>query len=191
MPFEFKKMDIPGVVLITPAMFNDGRGYLAELYKDTDFKAQGLDMPFVQVNCSRSRKGVVRGLHYQLNPKAQSKLVFVTKGEIFDVAVDIRQGSPTFGRWVAEVLSEHNRRMLYIPAGFAHGLCVLSEEADIIYCYSCEYEPALERCIIWDDPDIKVDWPAADPILSPRDLKGSPLCEAENNFYCRSPGETA
>ncbi len=169
--------------MVQPKFFIDGRGFFAEIYKSSEFKANGIEVTFSQVNCSRSQKGVLRGLHYQLNPKAQDKLIFVLKGEIFDVVVDIRKGSPTFGRWVSERPSEENKQMLYIPAGFAHGFCALSDEVEIMYYCSCEYSPELERNIIWNDPDINIIWPIADPLLSPRDLKGKLLREVENNFY--------
>lgn len=182
MPFAFKKTDIPDVVLVEPKIFPDDRGFFAELFKASDFQANGIKEQFVQVNHSRSQKHVLRGLHYQLNPHAQSKLVTVVRGEIFDVAVDIRQGSPSFGHWVGLNLSEDNKRMLYIPCGFAHGFCALSETVEILYYCSTEYAPAAERNIIWNDPDVRVAWPTESPLLSPKDAAGKPLREAENNF---------
>ncbi|MEI8011423.1 MAG: dTDP-4-dehydrorhamnose 3,5-epimerase [Candidatus Omnitrophota bacterium] len=182
MPFTFQKLDIPGVFLVEPKIFPDARGFFAELFKSTDFQAAGIPMAIAQVNQSRSQKNVLRGLHYQLNPAAQVKLVSVTRGEIFDVAVDIRQGSLTFGRWVSARLSEKNKHALYIPEGFAHGFCVMSDEAEIIYYCSREYAPAFDRSILWNDPSINIAWPVQDPILSAKDMSGRRLAEAENNF---------
>ena len=124
----------------------------------------------------------MRGLHYQKNPKAQSKLVTALRGEIFDVAVDIRKNSPTYGKWVGEILSEKNHKLLYIPEGFAHGFCVLSEEADVLYKVNQEYSPENERGIIWNDPELNIAWPTDSPILQEKDSKSSPLKNAENNF---------
>lgn len=182
MPFAFSRMRIPEIMLVEPEIFPDHRGFFAELFKASDFRAAGLPASFVQVNHSRSQKNVLRGLHYQLNPKAQAKLVSVVRGEIFDVVVDIRRGSPTCGQWVAERLSDINKKMIWIPAGFAHGFCVLSDHAEIIYYCSQEYAPDLERNIIWNDPDIAIDWPVAAPLLSPKDAHGKSLSAAENNF---------
>ncbi|MBF0123246.1 MAG: dTDP-4-dehydrorhamnose 3,5-epimerase [Candidatus Omnitrophica bacterium] len=182
MPFLFTKTDIPDVLVVEPKVFPDARGFFVELYKASDFKKAGLDVSFVQVNQSRSQKNVLRGLHYQLNPKAQAKLVSVVRGEIFDVAVDIRKGSPTFGKWVGERLSETNKRMLYIPTGFAHGFCALSDEVELMYYCSCEYAAECERSIVWNDPTIHVAWPIMDTILSPKDSGGKMLSQADNNF---------
>jgi dTDP-4-dehydrorhamnose 3,5-epimerase len=181
-PFTFQRLEIPEVVLIEPKVFQDGRGFFMETYKFSDFAAFGITARFVQDNHSRSKKGVLRGLHYQNPPKAQGKLVRVVAGEIFDVAVDIRKGSPTYGRWVGERLSAENKRMLYIPPGFAHGFCVLNEEAEVVYKVTEEYAPEHEAGIIWNDPDIGISWPIANPIISEKDAALPCLKEAENRF---------
>jgi dTDP-4-dehydrorhamnose 3,5-epimerase len=182
MPFKFSRMRIPNVVLIEPRIFPDSRGFFVELIKESDFLANDVPTSFVQVSQSRSQKNVVRGLHYQLNPKAQGRLVSVVHGEIFDVAVDIRRGSPTYGQWVADHLSGSNKKMLFVPEGFAHGFCVLSDEADIFYYCSREYAPDLERNILWNDPTIAIPWPVKDPLLSQKDSRGTLLSDADNNF---------
>jgi len=182
MPFTFKKCRIPDVILVEPRIFPDDRGFFAEIFKASDFKVNGISETFVQVNLSRSQKDVLRGLHFQLNPRAQSKLVSVLRGEIFDVAVDIRRGSPTYGQWAGENLSETNKRMLYVPAGFAHGFCALTGEVEIMYYCSDEYAPAMERNIVWNDPDINIAWPVSTPLLSPRDAGGKSLKAVDNNF---------
>lgn len=187
MPFTFTKTRIPEVIVIEPKIFPDGRGFFAELFKSSDFKANGIEGNFVQVNFSRSQKNVLRGLHYQLNPKAQSKLVSVIRGEIFDVAVDIRKGSPTYGQWLSQVLSDSNKKMMYVPSGFAHGFCALSDEVEIMYYCSQEYAPDKERSILWNDPQINVIWPTREPILSPKDSGGKLLKDAENNFEYKNP----
>ena len=170
MPFEFKKLDLDGVVLVAPAVFGDKRGFFMESYQKSTFFNNGITTEFNQDNHSKSSKGVLRGLHYQLPPKAQAKLVRCTNGKIFDVAVDIRKNSPTFGKWVGEILSEENKNMLFIPEGFAHGFIVLSEEAELLYKTSNEYAPENDRGIKWDDPDINIDW-GIDyiPIISEKD----------------------
>lgn len=188
MPFTFTRAIIPDVIVIEPKIFPDDRGFFAELFKASDFKANGIGESFVQVNHSKSQKDVLRGLHYQLNPKAQAKLVSVIKGEILDVVVDIRQGSPTFGQWVGQSLSESNKRMLYVPVGFAHGFCALTDEVEILYYCSAEYAPAFERNILWNDPDVNIAWPTARPILSSKDARGKSLKEAENNFFYSAGG---
>lgn len=182
MPFTFQRLEIPEVVLIEPKVFQDGRGFFMETYKFSDFAEFGITERFVQDNHSRSKKGVIRGLHYQNPPKAQGKLVRVVAGEIFDVAVDIRKGSPTYGKWVGERLSAENKRMLYIPPGFAHGFCVLSEEAEVVYKVTEEYAPELEAGIIWNDPEIRIAWPIANPIISDKDASFPFLREAKNHF---------
>lgn len=168
---------IPDVILIEPRVFGDDRGFFFESYNRQAFReATGIDPDFVQDNHSRSTQGVLRGLHYQLPPKAQGKLVRVVAGEVFDVAVDIRKGSPTFGRWVGEVLSAENKRQMWIPPGFAHGFLALSETAEFLYKTTDYYSPAHERCIRWDDPAIGIDWPlAGEPRLSLKDLEGVAL----------------
>ena len=182
MPFEFKQTRISDVLLITPKVFKDDRGFFAELYKESDFKAHGIQMPLTQVNFSCSSKNVLRGLHFQLNPKAQAKMVYVLEGEIFDVAVDIRRGSPTYGQWVGEYLSEENKNILYIPEGFAHGFCAMSKTVKMMYYCSQEYAPSHERNILWDDADIGVAWPTKEPLLSPKDAGGLRLRDMEHNF---------
>ena len=172
MPFKFSRMKIPDVVLIEPRILSDSRGFFVELFKVSEFQANGVPVAFVQANHSRSQKNVLRGLHYQLKPKAQAKLISVVHGEIFDVAVDIRRESPTYGQWVADRLSETNKKMFFIPEGFAHGFCVLSDEAEIIYYCSEEYAPELERTILWNDPAIAIAWPVKEPLLSAKDSAG-------------------
>ena len=182
MPFTFKKLDIPEVILIEAKAFPDNRGFFMESYQESSFDKNGIDDRFVQDNFSHSTKGVLRGLHYQKNPKAQSKLVTVLKGEIFDVAVDIRKNSPTFGKWVGEILSEDNHRLLYAPQGFAHGFCVISNEADVLYKVNNDYSPENDRGIIWNDPDISVKWPIEKPLVSEKDLQQPLLKDADINF---------
>jgi len=182
MPFEFKPLEIPGPVLVRPQVFGDDRGVFFELYKHTDFVREGIKDHLVQDNYSRSEKGVLRGLHYQKTPKAQGKLVMCIKGEIYDVAVDIRKGSPSYGKWVSVVLSEENRLMLYVPPGFAHGFQVLSDTAEVLYKCTDEYSPNVDRGIIWSDPDLNIAWPLKDPVLSAKDKIHPRLRDADNNF---------
>jgi dTDP-4-dehydrorhamnose 3,5-epimerase len=161
---------IPGVVVLEPKVFGDDRGYFLETWSRQKYEAAGIPAVFVQDNVSFSRKGVLRGLHYQ-NPHAQGKLVQVMSGEVFDVAVDIRAGSPTFGKSVGEILSEKNHRQMYIPPGLAHGFCVLSDT--VLFAYKCTdtYNAAAEGGIFWNDPDLGIVWPIREPILSPKDEK--------------------
>lgn len=182
MPFSFKPLEIPDVILIEPKVFGDQRGFFMETYKKSDFKENGINYEFVQDNHSKSQKGVLRGLHYQLYPKAQGKLVRCVKGKIWDVAVDIRKGSPWFGRWVAVELSEENRLMLWVPPGFAHGFVALEDNTEVMYKVTDEYAPELDRGIIWNDPELTINWPVRDPILSDKDRNLPSLREAENNF---------
>ncbi len=184
MPFEFIKTDIPDVIIVKPKLFSDERGFFLEFYKKSEFEKNGIDTNFVQDNHSKSVKGVLRGLHYQLNPMGQGKLVRCIKGKIFDVAVDIRKGSPTFGNYVGVELSEDNNLMLWIPKGFAHGFLTLSKEAEIIYKVSgSEYSPQHDRSIRWNDPDINIAWPLEEsPILSEKDKNAPLLKDAEINF---------
>lgn len=170
MPFTFQRLEIPDVILIEPKVHRDSRGFFLETYKQTEFFEIGITDRFVQDNWSHSNHGTLRGLHFQKPPKAQAKLVMVLNGEVFDVAVDIRKKSPTFGRWLGVVLSAKKAQMLYIPAGFAHGFCVLSEQADFIYKVSQEYSPELDSGILWNDPDIGVQWPISAPLLSEKDI---------------------
>ena len=182
MPFRFVKTEIPEVVIIEPRVFADERGFFMETYKRSEFAALGIGEIFVQVNRSKSPKGILRGLHYQKQPQAQGKLVHALAGEIFDVAVDIRHGAPTFGRSVIIELSSENKRMLYVPAGFAHGFCVVSDDAEVSYMTTAEYAPECEAGIRWDDPDLAIDWPIANPRLSQRDRLWPCLKDADNNF---------
>ncbi len=181
MPFTFKRLKIPDVLLIEPKVFKDERGYFMETYKFTEFEKFGIKN-FVQENQSFSVKGVIRGLHYQKNPYAQGKLVRVIKGEIFDVAVDIRKGSSTYGKYVSEILSDENKYMVYIPEGFAHGFCVLSNEAIVNYLTTAEYNKECDRGIIWNDEDIGIDWPIKNPIISEKDKRHPKLKDADINF---------
>ncbi len=182
MPFEFQQLKLPEVLLIRSRVQRDPRGLFRETYRASEFAANGIRANFVQDNHSHSGRGVLRGLHYQMNPRAQGKLMIVIAGMIYDVAVDIRRGSPTFGQWVGQELAAEDGCMLYVPPGFAHGFCVLSENVDLIYKVTAEYAPECERGIIWNDPDIGVRWPIAPPTLSPRDLNLPRLRDAENNF---------
>ncbi len=182
MAFNFKDLSIPGVVLIERKIFEDSRGFFDEFYKSSEFKQHKIDKSFIQVNHSFSKKGVLRGLHYQLMPYEQAKLVCVISGQIYDVVVDVRKGSPSYGKWLAEVLSSQNRKMLYIPAGFAHGFCVMSDSADVIYYCTKEYSTKDERGILWNDPKLDIKWPAGEPIISEKDAQLPILKNAENNF---------
>jgi dTDP-4-dehydrorhamnose 3,5-epimerase len=175
---KFTKTDIQGVLLLEPQIFTDERGFFLEAYKKSEFAANGITLDFVQDNHSRSKAGVLRGLHFQVGESAQAKLVRCVKGEILDVAVDLRKDSPTFLKWVSYVLSADNGRELFIPAeGFAHGFLVLSEEAEVTYKCSKEYDPSAERGVIWNDPDLKIDWGMSDPILSKKDLENRTVRE--------------
>ena len=169
MPFELEELSIPGLKLLKPRVFEDHRGYFKELFKASAFSSFGISESFVQDNLSFSRRGVLRGLHYQRDPFAQGKLVSCLQGRIFDVAVDIRPHSPYFGKWIALEISEENHYLLYIPPGFAHGFQVLSEKALVWYKCTSEYAPDYEGGIIWNDPDLNINWPLENPILSPRD----------------------
>lgn len=179
MPFTFTPLAIPDVIKVQPCLFGDERGFFLEAFKHSDFHAAGIDMSIIQSNHSRSLANVLRGLHYQRPPRAQKKLIRCVSGKIFDVAVDIRKDSPTFGAWVGEYLSEDAKTLLYIPDGFAHGFCVVSASAEIIYYCSQEYSPADERTILWNDPALAIDWPITDPVLSEKDARARPLCEQE------------
>lgn len=170
-----KPTTIPDVIVLEPNVFGDERGFFYESYNQKAFReATGLDVQFVQDNHSKSAKNVLRGLHYQLSPKAQGKLVRVAQGEVFDVAVDIREGSQTFGLWVGEVLSAENKKQMWIPPGFAHGFLTLSETAVFLYKTTEYYAPELERCIRWDDPTICIRWPLDEsPLLAVKDQNAS------------------
>ncbi len=171
---------IPEVIVLKPKIFGDSRGFFFESFNQKQFnEVIGQDIQFVQDNHSRSTKGVLRGLHYQIE-RPQGKLVRVVRGAVYDVAVDIRRSSPTFGQWVGMELNEQNHRQLWIPAGFAHGFVVLSDAADFLYKTTDYYAPDFERCIVWDDPDIDIQWPMNEsPLVSVKDKLGSLLCNAE------------
>jgi len=178
MPFEFQRTKIPDVVLIKPQVFEDDRGFFMETYKKPDFKKAGIDVDFVQMNHSKSAKGVIRGLHFQYKPYAQSKLVRCIAGKIFDVAVDIRKDSKTFGKYVSVELSGENKHLLFIPKGFAHGFQVITKEAEIEYLVDNEYASEHESGIIWNDENIGIEWPIHNIIISKKDKKLTSL----NNF---------
>lgn len=182
MPFKFKNLAIKDVVLIQSIKFKDDRGFFEEAFKVSDFKNSGIDLNVKQINFSHSTKGVLRGLHYQLAPFAQAKLVRVIHGKIFDVAVDLRIGSPTFGKWVGEILSPEENNMLYIPEGFAHGFEVLSDEVDFEYYCSNIYSPEHERGILYNDSFLNVSWQTVNPNLSKKDLLHPTFEFAEHNF---------
>jgi dTDP-4-dehydrorhamnose 3,5-epimerase len=179
-PFEA----LPDVLLIEPVVHRDPRGLFVETFQSARYRALGIDVDFVQDNQSRSRRGTLRGLHWQAGEHAQAKLVRVVAGEIFDVAVDVRPGSPTFGRWAGARLSAESFRQMYLPAGFAHGFCVLSEEADVEYKCSALYNPAAERGLAWNDPEIGIVWPIDAPVLSARDER-HPTLAALRASYAR------
>lgn len=179
MPFEFERQKIEEVILVKPKVFGDSRGFFMESYKKSDFFANGIDVEFNQDNHSKSTKGVLRGLHYQANPYGQAKLVRCSKGRIYDVAVDIRPESKTFGQYIKVELSEENKQMLYIPVGFAHGFVALTDEVELLYKASGEYAPQADRGIIWNDKDINIDWEIDfEPLLSEKDKKQPSLKDA-------------
>ena len=178
---DFIRTKIPDVVSIQPRVFEDSRGFFLETYQAEKFSEAGIKCNFVQDNHSCSKQSILRGLHYQIQ-RPQGKLVRVVVGEIFDVAVDIRRSSSTFGKWVGEILSAQNKRELWIPIGFAHGFYVLSDWAEVLYKATDLYDPKGERCIAWDDPTLAVEWPilpGGAPTLSPKDLEGKSFAEAE------------
>lgn len=171
--------ELPGLIVIEPVAFGDERGFFLETYQKNRYVEVGLATEFVQDNLSRSRRGTLRGLHYQIS-QPQGKLVSVSRGEVFDVAVDLRRTSPTFGRWFGIFLNDQNHRQLYVPPGFAHGFCVTSESAD--FCYKCTdyYNPKDERTLLWNDPSIGIEWPAVENrVLSAKDQDGIRLANAE------------
>ncbi len=170
------KTKLPGVLIIEPQVFGDHRGFFLETYQQKSFIEAGIKESFVQDNHSRSKKGVLRGLHYQLT-QSQGKLVRVSRGRVFDVAVDVRQGSPTFGQWEGVILDDETHRMFYVPPGFAHGFCVLSDEADFIYKCTDYYHPQSEQGIAWNDPEIAIEWPDMDYTLSEKDQNNPKLSE--------------
>ncbi|BBB32264.1 dTDP-4-dehydrorhamnose 3,5-epimerase [Thermotomaculum hydrothermale] len=170
MGFKFKRLEISDLILITPDRYNDYRGFFQEVYKESVFKESGIKDDFYQLNMSYSKKGVIRGLHYQLPPKPQAKLVRCVYGEIFDVAVDVRKSSRTFKKWVGVALSHKNGEMLYIPEGFAHGFAVLSDFAIVEYFVSNEYCPECEGGVVYNSPELSINWPVENPIVSEKDL---------------------
>lgn len=171
--------ELPGVILLTPRVFPDERGFFFESFKASAFEKANLPIHFVQDNFSCSKKDVLRGLHYQKHPKAQGKLVTVFKGGIWDVAIDIRRQSPTFLKWISVELNDQNHAMLYIPPGFAHGFVSLTDNVHLLYKCTNEYDPETEAGICWDDPDLAIPWPAAQPIVSEKDAKLPYLSQAE------------
>ena len=175
---------LPGVLLIQPRVFEDARGFFYEAYREDAFAAAGIGDRFVQDNHSHSRRGVVRGLHYQ-STQPQAKLCRVAHGEVLDIAVDIRVGSPHFGKWYGVVLSAENKLQLYIPRGFAHGFAVRSERADFLYLCSEYFDPAGDRGVLWNDPEIGIDWQTESPILSTRDQHHPPLAQVPREFLPR------
>lgn len=183
MSFEFVKQTIPEVMLVKPRIFNDDRGFFMETYKQSDFEACGIIGDFQQDNHSLSGRGVLRGLHYQLNPKAQGKLVRVVSGAVFDVAVDIRKNSPTFGKWISVILTADNHHIFWVPEGFAHGVLVLEENTHLLYRTTNEYSPVNDRQILWNDPAIHIQWPFTNDVqLSEKDSQAPLLQDAEINF---------
>jgi dTDP-4-dehydrorhamnose 3,5-epimerase len=181
---KFTKTNLDGVIIVEPAVFGDHRGWFMETYNEANFLETGINVKFVQDNQSLSAaKGTLRGLHYQLNPKAQTKLVRCTRGAIYDVAVDIRKGSPTFGKWFGIELSAENKKQLLIPKGFAHGFMTLTDDVEVQYKVDELYAPVCDRGIIWNDPQIGIEWPMdIKTILSAKDVKAPLLKDAENNF---------
>ena len=177
MPLTFRPDNLPGVMIIEPKVFSDERGYLMETYKRSEFVAAGISAEFVQENHSRSAYGTLRGLHLQRHPKAQAKLVRVIDGTVFEVVADVRRDSPTFRRWIGFTLSAENRRSLFVPAGYAHGFCVTSAAAQVVYKMTEEYAPELESGVRWDDPVLGITWPISSPRLSARDSAWPALTE--------------
>ena len=180
---HFRKLEIPDLLLIEPQVFEDERGFFFESFNQKEFEQiVGRKINFVQDNHSNSCKGVLRGMHYQLDPHAQGKLVRVLSGEIFDVAVDLRRKSPTFGKWVGEILSHSNYRQMWIPEGFAHGFLTLSDDVEVLYKTTNFYSQKSERSILWNDPDLKIKWPHDHPIISDKDENGLSFKEVE--YFC-------
>lgn len=184
---QFLPTSLPGVIIVEPKVFRDERGFFLENYHFLKFQQGGIRAAFVQDNHSQSVRGTLRGLHAQCHRHPQGKLVRATEGEIFDVAVDIRRGSPTFKKWVGVTLSASNFRMFYIPPGFAHGFCVTSDRAQVQYKCTDIYDPADEISLRWDDSELGIEWPIANPILSARDQKGLTLAELEEQLPAYQP----
>ncbi len=189
MAFRFEPLALPDVLVITPQYFKDARGGFSEVFKSSDFSAVGIGLvadgtgsTWQQINWSTSGKNVLRGMHYQLQPHGQGKLVSVIAGVIYDAVIDIRRNSPTFGQWVGATLSASERQMIWVPAGFAHGFCVVSDAAEVTYNCTTEYAPESERGIIWNDPAVGITWPTDQPVLSEKDTQYPLLKDAETNF---------
>lgn len=182
MPISFEATSIAEVILVKPQTIGDSRGWFREMFKAAPYAEAGIATMFVQDNASHSERGVLRGLHFQRDPHAQGKLVSVVHGEVFDVAVDIRVGSPTFGNWVGEYLSAENGYQLWIPAGFAHGFCVTAASATLSYKVTAPYSAVSDGGIRWNDPAIGVSWPVSDPVLSPKDEVQPFLAESDHGF---------
>jgi dTDP-4-dehydrorhamnose 3,5-epimerase len=178
---KFTQTELPGVVLVEPTVYRDDRGFFLETYQQSRYAEHGIVGPFVQDNHSHSSKATLRGLHAQL-ARPQGKLVRAVRGEMFDVAVDVRRGSPGFGRWVGFVLSGDNFRQLYIPPGFVHGFCVLSDRVDVEYKCTDTYDPSSELTIAWNDPDIAIEWPVENPILSEKDAAAPRLAQVKDRL---------
>jgi dTDP-4-dehydrorhamnose 3,5-epimerase len=173
---KFTELEIPGVILVEPDVFSDARGYFTETFHSEKYAKGGIGKPFVQDNFAHSTKHVLRGLHFQ-NRQAQGKLVYAVRGSVFDVAVDVRRGSPAYGKWVGRMLSDENHHQLYVPEGCAHGYLVLSDEADVMYKCTDLYAPQFDRGLLWNDPAIRIDWPVKNPVLSAKDA-ANPTLEA-------------
>ncbi|HUF76384.1 MAG TPA: dTDP-4-dehydrorhamnose 3,5-epimerase [Longimicrobiales bacterium] len=182
MSFTFEPLEISDVVLVHPTRHRDPRGFFQESYRASAFAEAGIDATFVQDNLARSTRGVLRGLHYQLPPAAQGKLMGVVRGSVFDVAVDLRVGARSYGRWVGRTLDAEAGELLWIPPGFAHGYVVLSDVAEVAYKVTAEYAPPLDRGVLWNDPAIGIEWPVDDPVVSPKDRVQPVLADAENPF---------
>jgi len=184
MPVTFHPTpEIPEVIVIKPRVFGDDRGWFMETYKQSEFTAKGIPFTFGQDNHSRSSaSGVIRGLHYQKDPAAQGKLVRCIIGAVYDVAVDIRRGSPTYRRWVGIELSAENHRIIWVPPGFLHGFCTLTETSEVVYKATAEYSPTDERAVRWDDPTLAITWPTKTPLLSAKDEVAPSFAAADNNF---------
>lgn len=183
MAFEFERLSIPDVILITPTVMRDHRGYFYEMYKNSEYKKLGIPADFLQDCYSLGKKGVVKGLHYQLNPMAQGKLMHIVSGRAIEFVVDIRKGSPYFGKWTSAELSAENKKIMWIPEGFAGGIAILEDNTLLFYKTTKEYSKQHERGILWNDPAIGIDWPKfGNPILSEKDTKHPPLKDAEMNF---------
>ena len=180
MPFKFIKTKIQDLIIIEPVVYSDIRGFFTESYKESDFIVNGINYKFVQDNHSLSKINVLRGLHYQSDPKAQGKLVRVVSGKIWDVAVDIRKDSSTYLKWIGIKLTEENKKMFFIPPGFAHGFIALSNNVHLIYKCTNEYDANFDRGIKWNDPEIKINWPIKNPIISEKDLKLPYLKDIKN-----------